>query len=475
MKILVLEASTSSAKAMVFDSRLGIQTVDEVPYGPSNTGTLHDVDDVASTLVGLGKRTAAKYQIHAVALVGAWHGLCAVTPDMKPASQVFLWSNTEAKEITDRLRSDEAFVGRFYRRTGCMVNATYPIFELLLLHGRGMDLTNMRFLDEGTYLNWLLTGEYIQTECMASGTGLMDLRTRTWAPELLEFAGVREDQLPRIVESTYVSALTDRGAQLLGLEEGTPVIPTNSDGGLNQVAASDTSRSVMSFSVGTSGAMRMSVEVPRFAADLSTWCYISPESWISGAATAGAGNCMNWFITSVGQRRWTHAELDSMASDVTDPPLFLPFMFGERCPGWLDNRMGGFAGLRSDHGIAEMYQAVREGVLFNLRQCYESLVHLNGEPECIKISGGILKSRSWTQMAADVVGRELEIDRTLHSSMYGGAKNALRLLEGWDSKRLLNSEEPEQVCPKNERVELFDRRYQHYLAEYALTSKAKGK
>ncbi len=466
MKILVIEASTSSAKAMVFDSAAGVLRVAESPYGGRCSTTLHDLRDVMTSVTTVAQQALAGEVVEGIALVSAWHGLVLTDEEMNPTTPVYLWSNMDAQQITDELRRDTDFVDRFYNRTGCMVNATYPIFELLHLAKSGTDTTKGRILDEGCYLNWLLTGKYVQTECLASGTGLLNLRTRTWDQELLTFAGISELQLPEVVNSRTTFPLSPQGAKLLGLPEGIPVVPTNSDGALNQVAAAESERNVMSFSVGTSGAMRMSVPSPKLAADHSTWCYISPDDWVSGVATAGAGNCVNWLRDVVARGQWDFPELEQMIDENSEPPIFLPFLFGERCPGWLDKRQGGFHGLLPGHGVADMYEAVREGILYNLKQCYLSMCELNGKPECIKISGGILKSASWSQMAADVVNMPLEIDRTLHSSMYGGAKNALRAIAGNSGEITTSPTVAEIITPRAAKVEVLERRYQRYLEKY---------
>ncbi len=77
--------------------------------------------------------------------------------------------------------------------------------------------------------------------------------------------------------------------------------------------------------------------------------------------------------------------------------LFHPFVFGERCPGWSEDRRGGFVGIHAFHDEFDLYHAVLEGVLFNMRQCYEILEDLGGKPERILLSGGIMNSSEWAR------------------------------------------------------------------------------
>ncbi|MGC8159860.1 hypothetical protein ACP3WZ_25370, partial [Salmonella enterica] len=76
-----------------------------------------------------------------VALSGTWHGLTVREPDLSPITGVQEWPYTGAQDLCADLRADQEFTRWFYERTGCMVNAIYPAFKLMLLARQGMDLT----------------------------------------------------------------------------------------------------------------------------------------------------------------------------------------------------------------------------------------------------------------------------------------------------------------------------------------------
>ena len=106
--------------------------------------------------------------------------------------------------------------------------------------------------------------------------------------------GISSSQLGKVITYEEVSPLTDEGAELLGITPGIPVVGACSDGGLNQVGAGATASGIMTFSVGTSGAIRLSTEEPVLPEDPGTWCYLSPAGYLSGAATSGCCNCVDW-------------------------------------------------------------------------------------------------------------------------------------------------------------------------------------
>ena len=267
-----------------------------------------------------------------------------------------------------------------------MVNAIYPFFKLLLLKKKGYDLSRHYIFGQGTYNNYRMTGKRIITECLASGTGLLNTHTKKYDPEILKEAGITEDQLSEVIDYKHTYPLTAEAAAALGVKPGIPVVPTSSDGGLNQVGVGASVEGVMTFSVGTSGAIRLTTAQPVLPDQPSTWCYMSPKAWLSGAATNGCCNCIDWYKDHAFGQDVSYGEIEKGITDRETNPVFLPFLFGERCPGWNDERKGGFLEILPKHKANDLYLAVQEGVLFNLYHCYKMLTKVNEPPKRIKFS-----------------------------------------------------------------------------------------
>ena len=91
--------------------------------------------------------------------------------------------------------------------------------------------------------------------------------------------------------------MTEEAAREMDLASGIPVVIGGSDGALNQIGAGAMEEGIMTLSVGTSGALRLASKVPVIPQEPSTWCYyLADGKRIAGAATAGAGNCVEWFV-----------------------------------------------------------------------------------------------------------------------------------------------------------------------------------
>ena len=468
MKILALESSTSSAKAFLYDTESGQSVLKTKPYPAMYPDrSIHDADAVYRALLEVGREASAGCgdEIALISLGGTWHSLCLFDRQMEPQTPVYPWCYTGASAVCRTLRRDPAYTEDHYRRTGCMVNAIYPFYKLLMLKREGKALRGYRIGGQGVYNTFRMTGEFVATRCTASGTGLLDIRELRYDAALMEELGIEEEALPRLLSFEETFPLQAEAARALGVREGVPVIPSNADGGLNQIGVGAIREGVMTFSVGTSGALRLSTDAPVLPKDPSTWCYLSPKRWLSGAATSGACNCIDWFKKNFASGS-TYQELEMEFTREADLPVFLPFLFGERCPGWRDERRGRFLRLKASHTVKELYRAVQEGVLFNLYQCYEELVRTAGRPQRIRFSGGILNSPVWSQMCADIFQEELEVDRQAQSSLMGGIVLGMERLGAIGRAEDFDSPPAAVIHPRPERQKAYRERYQRYLDCY---------
>lgn len=427
MTVLVLEGSTSAAKAMVIDVEEHNTNIVVKPY-PSPVR--NNAAEILTLVLQAGKEAlAGRQSVDIVSLGSAWHGLLLCDDALNPASVLWTWAETFASDICETLRKDQGYVAYYYAETGCMVHSMYPYFKLKYLQQTG-DLKNRcKIADLGSFMFWSLTGSWVTTPSLASGSGLLNLSTYAFSTDLLNDLNLsRTEQFPTLKGLGYAAQLNSDAAKFLGIKAGIPVLPCYPDGGLNQVGSDALAEGIMTLSMGTSGAMRLSVSQPTFSPSQSTWCYISPKGYLAGAATSGCCNCVDWVKDSFFHPSTTYKEIEDPIRSSNDVPTFLPFLFGERCPGWDDSRTAAFLNLRASHDATAQYQAVLEGVIFNLYQCFLELKMHTDPISAIKLSGGVLNSKAWSQMCADIFGLEMTIDATAQSSLLGGARLAIEHL-----------------------------------------------
>lgn len=476
MNILVIEVSTSSAKTLLYSSELGVQAVYSKPFDKKicDLQTQEPVGVYRSIIECIKNITSANLdKIDAISICTTWHSLLFLDKNRNPVGRIITWANNRAAGSIKKYRQDIAFREWYYKKTGCMVHSTYPLWQYIYYRDRyPQQLKEIAYLSsQQEFIFEKLTGEIAISRSIASGSGFFNVHTLDWDDEILEFAGIKRSQLSELKEPTYMSSLKEDIAKELNLPSGIPVIIGGPDGAMNQVGSGAVKKGVMTLSVGTSGALRLTTGKPLIARKPETWCYYLGEGKrIAGAATSGAGNCVNWFVENVsGLRNLRFNKLEQLLDDVKieDAPIFMPFLYGERCPGWRDERSSQFYGLKAGHRIEDLYFSVLEGILFNLYQCYRILDSFpNVVIKEIRLSGGILNSERWTKMVADIFQREIMVCDFKHQSLLGAAVLALKALGEIDSLTGFESLLGKKVLPDKTLKDLHEERFKRYLKIY---------
>lgn len=471
MAILVLEASTSAAKAMVYDQDKGaVNMITRMyPTAISDVVTI-EPEAMIDLVLDVGREAAAGYDIEVVALNCTWHSLLILDQNKKPKTRIMTWAYREAAAIAGAIRADESLTRTLYHETGCMVHALYPLYKIMLLRQQGGIQPGDTIADQGSYLYYRLTGELVASTSLVSGTALMNTHTLQWNERSLDMAGIKVSQLPQarnFVKSDTYAVLTKGASAVLGVKPGIPVGLPYPDGSMNQVGSGALTPGIMTLSVGTSGALRVTSPKPILPNNPGTWCYYAPDRYICGAATNGATNCVDWFKASfTPDMSYKNMDLMVLEADKVNLPTFLPFLFGERCPGWQDARRGGFDGVTGKHRIPDLYTAMLEGILFNLYQCYELLCTAADAPYEIRISGGINNSKIWLQMASDLWNQPLRVAKSSQASLMGGAAMGLAALGVITEPSEFKGDRGYPSEPNPENGPLIRARYEQYLYYY---------
>ncbi|MGF9714762.1 gluconokinase [Paenibacillus naphthalenovorans] len=473
-----MEASTASAKAMLYRNGEGVVDILPINYsaGAGDTVTF-DADKIMEETMLAGKRLLAQNGIHHVDMVAAcsiWsHSLVLLDKDKRPVSRLSTWADTAASATTDKYRKDSELFASLYRRTGCPIHTTYTFWKYMHEKETGNAARVSYIASMPEYLYLKLTGEFAVSRSTASAGGFLNLHTLEWDEEALRLAGIDEGMLPTLVGSEYTSPLSEGAASILGIKEGTPVLITGADGCMNQVAVGGFGDNIMSISVGTSAAIRISTEKPVLADSPSTWCYVGVEDmWIAGCATAGAGNTVDWMGKKIlgAHGGLSLKQLDQGAVKSLkkgDAPIFLPFLAGERCPGWDDTKSAMMFDIKINHDSYDLYYSTLEGVLFNLKQCYEITLPIVGQaPKLISISGGIEQSPFWLQMAASIFELPVYADRLSHASLLGTAYMALKAAGEIATVKEIKPQLKRSWQPDGSSREFFARRFDKYLKYY---------
>lgn len=334
-----------------------------------------------------------------------------------PLTPLITWADTRADAQATVIRSHGNWPA-LYARTGCPPHASYPLYKLMALRASGAAPNPS---DRVTDLKgWLIhgwTGARIVDRSIASGSGLLELRTLRWDAGALELAGVTEDQLPVIVDTTHhVPCVTER----LGLRLGRPIVVGAGDGVLSSLGSGAQVPGVGAVMVGTSGAVRIPSPMPvADAAGRLFSYYLADGRWIVGGGITNGGLVLDRLGGILGLDA---AQVLDAAADA--PPgagglIMLPLLAGERAPGYDARARGAWFGLGLDHDRRHLARAALEGVAFSVRSVLEVAEEATGRVAEIRVTGGLARSPLWLQTLAGVLDRPVSVPVEVEGSTVG--------------------------------------------------------
>ena len=400
MRVLALDVGTSSVRAQVFGPAAAERKPARVDY-PGETGP--------DRLVRATRKAIRDSGAGAVDARGAscfGHSLVAIGGDGEPLTPVLGWRDIRSAGAAEWLaRAVDA--DAVHARTGCHVHSSYWPAKLVWLANEQPRLfRRARFVSFADYLyRRLLRTDVPASVSLASGTGLLDLHTRTWDEELLSVLGIGADRLPEISDEPV---------------EGW--FPALIDGACSNVGAGCVGPKRAALMVGTSGALRTVYETELPRARRGLFLYRLDESRVvEGGALSDGGNLHHWLGETLRETAGSLAGRDPESHGLT----FLALLGGERSPGWRPDATGAISGLTLDTTSLDLRQAALEGVAFRFAEVLELMPEVE---EVVATGGALLKDRDWVQIMADGLARPVTLSRVREASLRGAAVLTLERL-----------------------------------------------
>jgi gluconokinase len=438
--VLAVDIGTSATKAVLFDGQGRVLSLARRPYPmPTPRPDWAEQDPMLvypAVLEAMRETYAARpagCSADAVAFSAQWYSTMPVAFDDRALSPYLTWSDRRSAAIADGLRRSEGG-RRIYQATGCPIDAIYPLSKIIWLQQADLSERPARFISIKEYVFRRLFGEYVVDWSMASATGLFDIRQRDWCPEALEAAGIGRTHLSAPVSpyQTFTRWAPDALAHT-GLPQGIPCVIGAGDGVLSSVGVGAVGRGIAAVNVGTSAACRYLISTPTVDPKERLWTYALDESWwVIGGIVSGGGIVYDWFVRLCAGRDPAgappgpelHAALNDRAARV--PPgaeglIFLPYLSGEQCPVWDPETTGGFFGLTLRHGRGHLTRAVYEGIALSLGRVAEALADAVEPIEEVRVTGGLIGSSVWLQIAADMWGTRILVPESPEGSSLGAA------------------------------------------------------
>ena len=318
------------------------------------------------------------------------------------------WNTGVGKQELDSILSDiprEVFIKEISMPHPSVISYPLPRIKYILSHFDGVKKICM----PKDLICERLTGEYVSDKF--SWRGLANLDTCEYSEYLLKYIGADKINLPRLCEPTsLVGYVTAEAAAETGIREGTPVYAGCNDFfagtlGMGMVHIGD-----MFDITGTSEHLGI------IESDIAPDDGLVTGKYFFGNAhygvTASSGKSLDF-----GGSIYPLRDVDIQAALENNPPVFLPYLCGERAPIWDADARGVFFGINAKTTPNDMAYAVLEGVAFSMYHIYECM----GKPHArvITVAGGAGKDPTLNLMKASLFDLPLRVCKEGDTSALG--------------------------------------------------------
>jgi xylulokinase len=290
----------------------------------------------------------------------------------------------------------------------------------------------------------------------ASGTALLNVRTRVWDHELLacidpDLAG----KMPPVGSSRIpIGHLRPELAARWWLPDGVVISAGGGDNMMGAIGTANVGDGCVTASLGTSGTLYACSPQPVVdpQGEIAGFCD-STDAWLPLLCT------MNVTVATEAVRAlfgWSHPVFEAAVASApvgSDGLLFLPYLQGERTPN-----LPGASGVL--HGMtvrnmqpSHLARAAVEGVTLGLAYGLERLRALGIATTAIRLTGGGSKSAAWRQVCADVFNCPVVTLAEAEGAALGAAIQALasvqteKTVNDW-ARALVKINEAERTEPR---------------------------
>jgi gluconokinase len=491
-----IDIGTSGVRAALFDLHGNLVSLchKEYPMICKEPGMAElNPEEVFASLVEVVRKcnekvTESTVKIKGIGMSTQLFSIMAVDRNGKPLTNVFTWADTRCMDEANYVRDNFDTLALYYK-TGCRTqHPMHPLSKLLWLKNKYPSIFDgaYKFVSIKEYVLFKLFGRFVIDITDASTTGFFNIYSFKWDEYILEnVLKISEDKFGEAVDCTYIlENMKAEYAELMKVKQDIPVTIGSGDGMLANVGCGVFDDTSMSFTIGTSGALRISVDKPLLDEKQRTWCYcFTKDSWVAGGAINNGGIVLKWLrdsfinqyehdMTLEGEKS-VYELFSKYAAEIkpgSDGLIFLPYLTGERAPGWNAGAKGTLHGLQLIHGRKHMIRAAMEGVMYKQFSIFEILTQINNNVKVIIGNGGYINSEVWLQIQADLFNKEIAVAGVGEAAAFGAAYVAMVACGDIPSLKtpIIKMKPSRTITPISENHEVYKSAYSEFKKLYKM-------
>ena len=448
-RIIAIDQSTSSTKALLFDEQchlLGRTNVDHRQIYPQTGWVEHDAEEIYQNMIeairnlipslsqGEGADSSPLGRLGEVSIAITNQRETAVVWNKqtgKPIANAVVWQDTRGAELCRQLRADEATVRMVMAKSGLLIDPNFSAsgIKWLLDNVEGAreaaDRGDLLMGTIDTWLIWKLTeGRVHATDTTnASRTMLFNIHTLDWDDNLLRLFDIPRSMMPEVrpcdalYGETTCEGLFSKPIQIAGVlgdSHGALVGQMCFEQGSGKVTYGTGSSVMVNIGEEPLAAPEGLVTSVGFTAFGKTYYGYEGNIYSTGAT-------LKWIadqLQLVGHPR----EMEALATSVEDNGgvYIVPAFSGLGAPWWQSNVKGAVFGLTFATTKAHFLRAALESIAYQIKDLVDVMARATGgRLSEICADGGPTKNRFLMQFQADQLGTPVVCTEVDDASAFG--------------------------------------------------------
>jgi sugar (pentulose or hexulose) kinase len=426
-------------------------------------------ESFCSLLYNLTSSAPVGSKIVAVSISGGTGNTLLLDKNNKPLCNTISWLDNRALNNCHDLLPG-LNLQAIHKTVGWPFLEIFPLAHLAWLKSNKRDIYKQaaHFLMNITYIYYRLTGKFGIDHSTATTFYLQNQEKRCWHLPFLKALGIDESQLPSLFPSgTQLGTITERAAVKTGINHDAKVVLGSFD---HPAAAKGTGvirNGQLLLSCGTSwvGFYPINDREKGLTQNMLLDPFLSPEGpWGTMFSIPGIGRNIETCINVLSGPGIQQNKYDIFNSAAKKSPVGANGIF----VNILDNRdrlLFNIKKLKQSKPVSDIYRAIMECTAYEMRIKIEECQNAYIEAKGITMVGGASESRVWTQIVADVTGKQVNL---LNGQIAGALGSAI--MAGIGSGFFENEEhgfkkiggKPIIVEPDKKNSTKYNRLYQEY-------------
>ena len=418
-QILVIDTGSSSMRGLLFGQDGEILLSARRTYQmrvPDEVTAVQDASDFKNSLEEICREIAdqaenEKLEISGMSLTSQRSSVIPLSAEGEPLAEAMMWYDHRAQKICDEINRREG--DRIYRICGMESSPVLSAPKMRWMKENMPEVYQSAHKLAGIqdYLLWLLTGEFVTDDSLASRSGLMDVVKRQWSEEMISLYGIDREKLCRLLPVGSIAGFV-RGefAEKTGIPAGIPVVTAGGDQQCSVIGQRMFEEDEIGITSGSGSYIVVSRETPVFDSGkrVTLTAASLPGRFVLEASNNASGTVYNWVKRMLYDDR---KEITEMNQEILQSPpgangvLMLPDLAGKGCPDWDGEARGCFVNIGFEAQKRDFARAALEGIAAEVAECVEVLQGLCGRKEFrLYSTGGLSKFSLYNQLIADMTG-----------------------------------------------------------------------